>query len=135
MLARNVHGHLDMKIQTANVLLVEDDFALASATMELLAALGYRARLADSAAKAYESLSQSNDLDIVLLDLQLGRERGEKVVMKLRAAGSAIPPIIILSAMPIKALVDAVEITHAHGMLQKPCSAPQLVNAIESALA
>jgi DNA-binding response OmpR family regulator len=124
-----------MKTQTANVLLVEDDFALASSTMELLVALGYRARLADSASKAYESLNRPNDLDIVLLDLQLGRERGEAVVIRLRAAGRAIPPIIIMSAMPIKSLTDAVEITHAHGMLQKPCSMPQLVNAIESALA
>lgn len=124
-----------MKTKTANVLLVEDDFALAESMIGLLAALGYRAVLADSASKAYESLSQPNDLDIVLLDLQLGRERGEAVVMKLRAAGRSIPPIIILSAMPIKTLVDAVQITHAHGMLQKPCSVPQLVKAIESALA
>ena len=134
-LARNVHVQLDMKTRTANVLLVEDDFALANSMMELLTALGYRARLADSASKAYESLNQPNDLDIVLLDLQLGRERGEAVVMRLRAAGTAIPPIIIMSAMPIKALADAVEITHACGMLQKPCSVPQLVNAIESVLA
>ena len=124
-----------MKIQIANVLLVEDDFSLANATMELLAALGYRARLADSASKAYESLSEPNDLDIVLLDLQLGKERGDAVVMKLRAAGKPLPPIIILSAMPIGALADAIEMTRAHGMLQKPCSAPQLAKAIESALA
>ena len=130
-----MHDQLDMKTKIANVLLVEDDFALAESMIGLLAAMGYRASLAESASKAYESLSQPNDVDIVLLDLQLGRERGEAVVMKLRAAGRPIPPIIILSAMPIRTLVEAVEITHARGMLQKPCSVPQLMNAIESALA
>ena len=129
-----MHKNLEMKIQTANVLLVEDDFALANAMMELLAALGYRARLADSASKAYESLSEPNDFDIVLLDLQLGRERGDAVVMKLRAAGKTLPPIIISSAMPIGALVDAAEMTRAYVILPKPCSATQLVKAIESAL-
>ncbi len=124
-----------MKTRPTKILLVEDDFALATSMMELLAALGYRASWADSALMAFHALSEPNDLDIVLLDLQLGRERGETVVMNLRAAGRPIPPIIILSAMPTKTLVNAVKVTHAHGMLQKPCSVPQLMNAIESALA
>ena len=98
-----------MKTRTTNILLVEDDFALATSMMELLAAWGYQASWADSALTAFDALSKPHDLDTILLDLQLGRERGDAVVMNLRAAGRPVPPIIILSAMPTKILVDAVE--------------------------
>lgn len=98
-----------MKTRTTNILLVEDDFALATSMMELLAAWGYQASWAESALTAFDALSKPHDLDTILLDLQLGRERGDAVVMNLRAAGRPVPPIIILSAMPTKILVDAVE--------------------------
>jgi DNA-binding response OmpR family regulator len=116
------------------VLLVEDDFPLGTATVDLLTAAGYEVTLAMSAHDAYQHLAIADSFDVVLLDLILGQNRGTAVVAALRRIDTPLPPIIVLSALPMDQVVLAGQLTGAATVLQKPISLDQVRVAIEEAI-
>jgi DNA-binding response OmpR family regulator len=117
------------------VLLIDDDPILGPVTIELLQALGHTAMWVETYERGIETLSRPHDITIVLLDLQLGAQRGEALVEQLRAAGTAVPPLLIFSAQPMTELRSAANTIQASGILQKPCGAAAINNAIKAAVA
>jgi DNA-binding NtrC family response regulator len=116
------------------LLLVEDDPVLGPVTLEMLKLMGHRAKLACCVDEAFEILTRPNRIELVVLDLQLGADRGEQLVERVRRVTSA-PPILILSALPMTDLQQAANEIGAHAVLQKPCSLDQMTHAIERVLA
>ncbi|MDR3386079.1 MAG: response regulator [Rudaea sp.] len=119
----------------AHVLLIEDDPALGSVTAEVLTQLGHEVAWSTSANAAFASLSHDHEFDAVLLDLGLGEYDGVTLVNALRHQGHKLPPLLVFSAQPIEALRKAARATGAVGILQKPCTATQLADALQRALA
>jgi DNA-binding response OmpR family regulator len=117
-----------------NILLVEDDFALSEVTAELLTTEGYAVKIAPTLEHALEDLSEPHAYCAVLLDLQLGRERGDALVRQLRRDGKTLPPVVIFSAQPIGELRDMAAEIGAVAFLQKPCRIAQIMGAISQAL-
>ena len=117
------------------VLLIDDDPILGPLTVELLQALGYSAAWVESYERGIETLSGPHEITIVLLDLQLGAQRGEALVEQLRKAGANVPPLLIFSAQPMTELRNAANAIRASGILQKPCNAAAIDSAIRAAAA
>jgi DNA-binding response OmpR family regulator len=138
--ASPVRRRLDAKLDPMNgekpirVLLVEDDFPLGTATVDLLSAAGYEVTLAMSAHDAYQSLATPDRFDVVLLDLILGQNRGTAVVAALRRIDTPLPPIIVLSALPMDQVTLAGQVAQAATVLQKPISLEQVRAAIDKAI-
>ena len=115
------------------ILIIDDDPNLGPVTTELLVALGYRAMWVESYERGFDALSNPHEIGIVLLDLQLGTQRGETLIEALLAKGIAVPPLLIFSAQPIHELKRASETVKARGILQKPCNAAAINQAIQAA--
>ena len=119
---------------TAVVLIIDDDPILGPVTVELLHVLGHRATWVDTYERGLDALRHAGDIAIVLLDLQLGPQRGETLIEDLRREGMALPPLLIFSAQPMHELRLAAAATRAAGILQKPCGAATINSAIEAAV-
>jgi CheY-like chemotaxis protein len=118
----------------AHVLLIEDDSALGAVTTEVLTHLGHDVAWSTSANAAFASLSHDHAFDAILLDLGLGAQDGVTLVKALRERGCNLPPLLVFSAQPMDALRRAARATRAVGILQKPCTATQLADALQRAL-
>ncbi len=68
------------------LLLVEDDPVLGPITAEALDIFGHATRLAATVSSAFEELCNT-DFDAIVLDLQLGADRGETLIDIVREAG------------------------------------------------
>jgi DNA-binding NtrC family response regulator len=124
-----------MTKRAAVVLLIDDDPALGQATIDILAARGHSALLALSNEDAFHLLTAANRIDVLILDLQMGAARGESLIEDLHRAGQKVPAVIVHSAQPMPELVRAAKTVGAEVVLQKPCSAQRLMEAIELATA
>jgi len=100
-----------------------------------LVQLGHRSVLAATAPAAYKHLSEPHEFHLVLLDLQLGEQRSEPLILRLRDEGFEIPKILIFSAQPLAELQHAASEIGARDILQKPASIENLHQAIERAAA
>ncbi|QQS11247.1 MAG: response regulator [Rhodospirillales bacterium] len=81
----------------AHILVVDDDQRLRELLRGFLSRNGHRVTAAADAAEARERLS-SMDFDLVVLDVMMPGESGLDLTASLRAAGKAVP-ILMLTAM------------------------------------
>jgi CheY-like chemotaxis protein len=117
-----------------SILLVDDDEALAASTCQLLGLLGFAVTWKADRVQAVQAICTRHSFDVILLDLRLGRERGERVITEARSRGCMVPPVVILSAQPDAELQEAAHLSQAKGVLRKPCTANEMKLAIEHAL-
>lgn len=117
------------------ILLVEDDPALGPVTMEVLTSCGHHVLLANTFEAAYNYLRRQHAFQAILLDLQLGLQRGEDLILRLRAERFELPRIVILSAQPLSEISAAKAKIGAHSHAQKPASATQINQALDLAMA
>jgi DNA-binding response OmpR family regulator len=118
-----------------HILIVEDDSLLGGATAESLRLLGHTASIVPTVASAFAALSAAHSFDVILLDLNLGEERGETIFQKLQLLRIKYPPVIILSAQPEAEVRLAADLVHAKQMLTKPASIARITRAMEQAVA
>jgi DNA-binding response OmpR family regulator len=95
--------------------------------------MGHRATWVDTYERGLDALRNPEDIAIVLLDLQLGHERGEALIEDLLREGATLPPLLIFSAQPMNELRSAAAMISAAGILQKPCDAATINTAITAA--
>jgi len=118
-----------------NVLLVEDDQLVQYAMVEGLSDAGHVVSVAGSASRALDLLSHHHYIDVVLLDLRLGEDRGENIFLQLRENGIESPPVIIVSAQPSGEIERVRKLIDAASSLQKPVSIHELCVEMERAVA
>ena len=117
------------------VLLVEDNVALGLSTMDTLRALGYSTMLATSAADAHFQLTSSRQLVALILDLELGQQRGDTLVAELLATEHVLPPIVVFSGQPDQDLKAAAKRVGAAAVLRKPCSIEDIKRVLDGIVA
>jgi CheY-like chemotaxis protein len=116
------------------ILLVEDDAALGPLMTEALNLLGHDSVLAADGDALYRYLSREHRFEVVLLDLQLGMERSEAVIERLRRGGFPVPPIVIYSALPQKELLKSARAVGAKVVVGKPATLEDIGHALAAAL-
>ncbi|MEP6940392.1 MAG: response regulator [Rudaea sp.] len=117
----------------AKILLVEDEAALAENTRLLLNLQGFEVVWASTIGSALIAL-ESDDVDVILLDLRLGEEDGASLLDAALACGRKLPPVIVVSAEPDYEIAIAAKVLQAVALLRKPCGALRMKAAIQNAL-
>ncbi len=118
------------------VLVVDDDRSLAEATSKLLNGLDYQTTISNTLDSAEAELTSDTYFDLVVLDLDLGggAQATYDLLDRLASRKIAVPPVIIFSGTPNEEVQRAVEKIGSYALLQKPCSAKTLLDAIERSL-
>ena len=116
------------------ILLVEDDEVVGEISAALLVGKGHTTVVTTTVTDAALLLAGSHDFDAVLLDLGVGTERGDELVLRLRAQKVSLPPIILYSAQPMDELRRSADVIQAAAIIQKPCRIHELVTMIEGAV-
>ncbi|NWG22325.1 MAG: response regulator [Chloroflexi bacterium] len=102
-----------------NVLVVDDNRVFRDAFCELLRSCYENLQLVPAAdGSAALSLTRQISFDLIILDYELTSFSGGDVVRRLRARGTPLPPIVLMSAHP-----DILVFARLHmvsGFLQKP---------------
>ncbi|MDR0275269.1 MAG: response regulator transcription factor [Burkholderiaceae bacterium] len=108
-----------------NILLVEDDAALAQATAEVLRARGWRVDVSAAGEPVPRSVRQ-DDYDVLVLDIGLPGIDGLEVLRRVRAQGSHLPVLMLTARASIEDRVLGLE-TGADDYLVKPFAVPELL--------
>jgi DNA-binding response OmpR family regulator len=114
-----------------HILIVDDDAAIRSLLTEYLAENGLRVSVAETSAAMMAVLAESA-IDLLVLDLRLGREDGMAVTRRLRSE-SAIPIIMLTGVRDEADRVMGLELG-ADDYLTKPFSPRELLARIRSVL-
>jgi AmiR/NasT family two-component response regulator len=117
----------------AHLLLVDDDrLVIATVTLGLQQA-GYRISAAESAEEAEVLLASRERPDLAILDIRMPGQGGLALAQRLREFDHI--PFVMFSAHSDRSMVDQATRQGALGYLVKPLDMPQLVPAVEAALA
>lgn len=121
-----------MNAQTpAHILAVDDDPAIRELLVDYLTEHGLRVTAVESGVEMQRVL-QSQLVDLVLLDLRLGREDGMQLARSLREA-SQVPVIIVTGRMDEADRVMGLELA-ADDYINKPFSSRELLARIRAVL-
>src|ERR1700712_2448652 len=104
-----------------NVLIVDDDAGVRDVCTTLLHALGYGAAEASSGSSAIETLanSNSNNVQLVLLDLEMPGMHGREVLRAVKRANPSVR-VLVMSGKPGRDLRTFLGDDGADAVLQKP---------------
>jgi CheY-like chemotaxis protein len=116
-------------------LLIDDDALVLSTAQRLLLRAGYRVTCASSGAEALELLAADTlDIDVLLSDVVMPGVSGPQLVAARRALGDRRPAVYMSGYT-----ADALPLPHTPEpeaeLVTKPFTSPQLVGAIERAVA
>ena len=115
-----------------NVLVVQDEAAVASFIKRGLEAEGFAVRTARDGADGLE-MSKSLDFDLIVLDLDLPTVTGDEILSRLRATGSSVPVIVLTANDAISRRVDVLN-AGADDFVTRPCSFAELLARIRARL-
>jgi DNA-binding response OmpR family regulator len=110
------------------VVLVEDNFQLASSISEGLGEDGFQVEVVDTAAKGL-ARGLRRDLDVMILDLGLPDRDGLEVLKELRAARVHVPILVLTARDAVESRVAALD-GGADDYLVKPFAFAELVSRI-----
>lgn len=116
-----------------NLLLVDDDRLVLSTLAAGLVQAGYRVATAESAEEAEAHLSGGDGVDLAIVDVRMPGRGGLHLAQRLRDLEHI--PFIILSAYSDAQIVAQATRHGAMGYAVKPIDLPQLLPAIEAAMA
>jgi len=113
-------------------LIVDDDVDFCTIMRELLKWQGFEAQIAYSASGAWHSLGEV-DPDIMLIDIAMPDVDGLELVRKLRSDENyAKTPIIMVTALAFRDMLEASEKAGADFFLTKPVSLFELSRTIDN---
>ncbi len=125
------------------VLVVEDDTAIADMLIMLLEGEGYRVTWVDSAPAALQLLCPPASADpaapaprpdVILLDLLLPGMDGAEMVRQVSQKGQTMPPCIVVSAKSHQAVEREANAIGAAGVVYKPFHIEALLDSIDQVL-
>lgn len=113
------------------VLLVDDHPLILSALQTVIKGLGDHVNVigAASARAAREALESDNDVDLVLLDLQLGDANGFDLLSEFRAGYPAIPVVVVSASDRASDVIRSIDLG-AMGFVPKRASNEMLFEAL-----
>jgi CheY-like chemotaxis protein len=115
------------------ILLVEDEFLIALSESRIIRGFDYRVLFARSGEEAVELASTDGEIDLVLMDINLGegidgREAARRILSKRNL------PIVFLSSHAEASYVESAKRISPYGYVLKSSDNLSLREAIESAL-
>ncbi|HSC86618.1 MAG TPA: sigma-54 dependent transcriptional regulator [Polyangiaceae bacterium] len=116
----------------ADILIVDDDIDTCELVQELLASRAGKVAGATSVDEAIRALD-AHEFDVVLTDLDMGKESGLAVCEHLRKTQPEIPAIVLTGHGSLAAATDAIR-AGAYDFITKPIDASVLMVAVERAL-
>jgi two-component system, OmpR family, response regulator TctD len=125
--------------RSLRILLVEDHADSAEAIITILDRMNHRVQWVSTGAAALAVLDRASRPgqgglpDEIILDLMLPDMSGLEMIQELRAAGTQLPPVIVLSAKPLATIRADAQAMGAAVFLRKPFSTDDLMQAVESA--
>lgn len=117
-------------MDTINVLLAEDEIALATIVKESLETRNFLVTMANNGKEALE-LFQVNNYDVLLLDVMMPEKDGFTLIHEIRQYNKFIPIIVLTSKSQTSDVVHGFK-TGANDYLKKPFSIEELIVRIES---
>lgn len=115
-----------------HILVVEDDDDIRRLNTEVLVQFGYRVDAAEDGAAGWEAL-QLESYDLLVTDNNMPKVSGVELLMKLRAAGMALPVIMATATLPKKDLTQFPWLQPT-AMLLKPYTIGELMESVEKVL-
>lgn len=112
------------------ILVVEDEPAIAASVSTALAASGYQTRLAPDGEEAW-FLGDTEDFDLVVLDLGLPKMDGLTVLKRWRAAGRQMPVLILTARGAWPERVEGID-AGADDYLAKPFQIEELMARVRA---
>lgn len=106
------------------ILVVEDDWLMASGIKQGLAQAGYTVDVAGSAEAAEASL-RDECFDLAVVDIGLPRADGLSLIRRLRAAGNAMPVLVLSARGSMEDTVSGLDVG-ADDYMSKPFRLPEL---------
>lgn len=117
----------------ASVLLVEDEWIIAAAEARALENAGYRVRTVSDGATAVAAATETPEIDIVLMDIDLGAGiDGPEAARRILADREV--PIVFLTSHAEQSFVDRVEAITKYGYVLKSAGTFTLLQSIKTAL-
>ena|SRR6476646_5501171 len=113
--------------KSCSLLVVDDDRAVREAITRVLEAEDYEVSSASCSKDAFRHFSEKK-IDIVLLDLSLGQEKGWEIFHALKKCRPGLP-IIVTSARSDELAHSSAN--DASGVLEKPFDVPVLLNLLK----
>lgn len=125
---------MNASIGTETTILLVDDDRLVSSTLTMgLGRAGYRVLAAESVEEAEAILASGERPDLAILDVRMPGASGLELADRLRSLDHV--PFMLLTAYGDQETVDRATASGALGYLVKPIDTPQLIPAIQAALA
>jgi DNA-binding response OmpR family regulator len=115
----------------ARILIAEDDPLVGGAIEESLRAKGYQTFVADNGETA-QSLSLTDEFDLLILDIGLPGREGFHVLQELRARGKTMP-VLVLTGRPERDAVACLE-AGADDYMRKPFHFEELLARVRTRL-
>ena len=112
----------------SNILVVEDDQALAEALQDTLTATDYDVLLAENGRIAL-SLLETNKIDLIISDINMPQMSGDVLLKRVKALYPDIPVILMTAYGTIEQAVDAMR-DGAVDYMVKPFEAEVLINMV-----
>lgn len=125
---------MNASIETETTILLVDDDRLVSSTLTMgLRRAGYRVLSAESVDDAEAILASGERPDLAILDVRMPGASGLELADRLRSLDHV--SFMLLTAYSDQETVDRATASGALGYLVKPIDTPQLIPAIQAALA
>jgi putative two-component system response regulator len=112
------------------ILIIDDDKLTTTALKHSLEKLGHQGVEALSAEQAIELVS-AGDFDLIICDVMMPGISGLSLVTVLRSVHLCFSPIIMMSSLHNKPLVEAALQAGANGFLDKPVNPKELESKIK----
>lgn len=122
-----------MKKKKKKLLLVEDDIIFVSKIKLILEKIGYKVIVSNTGKKAINSIKSETDIDLILMDINLGKgidgTEAAQTILKSREI-----PIIFLSSHTEQEIVDKTEKIASYGYILKSSNFTVIDASIKMAL-
>ena len=115
-----------------SLLIIDDDVNLCEALSDELKEVGYTVSSVNSADTAIEFLD-SNEIDLILLDLKMPEKDGFYVLNKLRENGNNTKVIVLTAYADVKSAIDSAKLG-ASDFVSKPYDLDELIITIRKVL-
>jgi DNA-binding NtrC family response regulator len=120
-------------VDSARILVVEDDPNHGAMCARLLVRKGYKARATTSAREALSLLAQNGEVDLVLADLQMPEMDGIQLLSAVKGKYPHIEFIVMTGYGTVKTAVEAMQLGASH-YIQKPLDHEELNLLIQRAI-
>ena len=114
-----------------SVLLVDDEPGMLETLEDIFTSAGYLVTTAGDGDSALSEIRTGN-YDIVVMDVRMPGRDGVSVLIE---SGAPPPPIILMTAYALEERLAAAREARVHAVVQKPFSAPYLLDLVASATA